>query len=57
MIVMFHKPAQIDNMAMENTDAIHIITFSGADLFKILQNTYECEHNFYEIFEEFAHSY
>ena len=34
MIVMCHKPAQINNMARMSCDTIFITTYNGADLFK-----------------------
>ena len=55
MIVMLLEPAQKDNMAMASTVTFYIITFNGADLFKILQDTYKCEHDFYELFDYFEH--
>ena len=33
MIVMCHKPAQINNLARMSCDNIYITTYNGADLF------------------------
>ena len=34
MIVMCHKPAQINNMARMNCDTIYITNYNGSDLIK-----------------------
>ena len=57
MIVMCHKPAQIDIMARLNCDTIHITTYNGADLFKNFSITYDCKHDFHGIIQELNRSY
>ena len=57
MIVMCHKPAQIDNMSRMNCDSIYITTYNGAHLFKNFIATFNCEHEFYEISHELKNSY
>ena len=57
MIVICHKPAQIENMARMNCDTIYITTNNGADLFKKFNTTYECKHDFHGIIQELNNSY
>ena len=57
MIVMCHKPDQIDIMARINCDTFYITTYNGADLFKIFNTTYECKHDFHGINQELNISY
>ena len=35
MVVICHKPAQIDNMARPSTDTVYMTTYNGTGLFKI----------------------
>ena len=42
LILMCHKPAQINNMARMNCDTIYITTYNGADLVKNFILTYNC---------------
>ena len=46
MVVMCHKPAQIDNMTRMNCDTIYITTYNGADQFENFNTTYKCDHDF-----------
>ena len=57
MIVMCHKPAQIDIMARMICDTIYIKTYNGADLFKIFNITYDCKHDLHGIIQELNRSY
>ena len=57
MIVMCHKPAQIDIMARMNCDTLYITTYNGADLFEIFNTTYDCKHDFHGIIQELNNSY
>ena len=57
MIVMCHKPAQIENMARMNCNTIYITTHNGADLFKNFNITYDCKHDFHGIIQELKRSY
>ena len=57
MIVMCRKPAQIINTARMSCDTIYLTTYNGADLFKILNEKYKCEHKFYEIINDFNSNY
>ena len=57
MIVMCHKPAQIDNMSRMNCDTLCITTYNGTDLFQNPNTTFKCDHNFHEIISELNSSY
>ena len=57
MIAMCHNPAQIKNMARMNCDTINITTYNRADLLKIFNITYKCEHDFRGIIQELTNSY
>ena len=57
MIVMCHKPAQIEDMARMNCDTIYITTYNGADLFTNFNTTYECKHDSHGIIQELNNSY
>ena len=57
MIVMCHKPAQIEDMARMNCDTIYITTYNGADLFTNFNTTYESKHDFHGIIQELNNSY
>ena len=57
MIVICHKPAQIENMARMNCDTIYTTTYSWADLFKKFNTMYECKHDFNGIIRELNKSY
>ena len=52
MIVMCHKPAQINNLARLNCDTIYITTYNGADLFSNFNTNYGCNHNFHKIIRD-----
>ena len=47
MIVLCHKPAQIEIIAGMKCDTIYITTYNGADLFENFNITYKCYHNFH----------
>ena len=57
MIVMCHKPAQIINTARMSCDTIYLLIYNGADLFKIFNEIYKCEHNFNKIISELNSNY
>ena len=57
MIVMCHKPAQIENLARMNCDTIYITTYNGADIFKIFIEIYKCKHDFHGIIRELNNNY
>ena len=57
MIVMCHKPAQIDNKARMNCDTIYITNYNGADLFKKFNTTYKCDHDLHGKIQELNNSY
>ena len=57
MIVMCHKPAQINNTARMSSDTIYLRTYNGADLFKNFNEIYKCEHNFNKIISELNSNY
>ena len=57
LIVMCHKAAQIINTARMSCDTIYITTYNGADLFKIFNDIYKCDHKFYEITSDLKSSY
>ena len=57
MIVVCHKPAQINNMARMNCDTIYITTYNGADLFQNFNTTYKCKHDIHGIIQELNNSY
>ena len=57
MIVMCHKPAQINNTARMSCDTIYLTTYNGADLFKNFNEIYKCEHNFNKIISELSSNY
>ena len=52
LIVMCHKPAQIDNLTRMNCDTLYITTYNGPDLFKHFNKTFNCDHKFHEIISE-----
>ena len=52
MIVMCHKPAQINNTARMSCDTIYLTTYNGSDLFKNFNEIYKCEHDFCKIINE-----
>ena len=52
MIVMCHKPAQINNTARMSCDTIYLTTYNGSDLFKNFNEIYKCEHDFSKIISE-----
>ena len=52
MIVMCHKPAQINNTARMSCDTIYLTTYNGSDLFKNFNEIYKCEHDFSKIINE-----
>ena len=52
MIVMCHKPAQINNTARMSCDTIFLTTYNGPDLFKNFNEIYKCEHDFSKIISE-----
>ena len=45
MIVMCHKPAQIDNTCRMSCDTIYLTTNNRADLFKNFNEISKCEHD------------
>ena len=49
MIVMCHKPAQINNTARLSCDTIYLTTYNGPDLSKNFNEIYKCEHDFRKI--------
>ena len=49
MIVLCHKPAQINRMARMNCDTVCIKTYNRADLFQIFNKSYKCKHGFHGI--------
>ena len=57
MIVMCHKPAQIDNMSRMNCDNPYITTYNGPDLFQDFNTTFKCDHKFHEIISGINSSY
>ena len=57
MIVLCHKPAQIINTAKMSCDTVYLTTYNGADLFKIFNEIYKCEHNFNKIVSELNKNY
>ena len=57
MIVMCHKPAQIINTARMSCDTVYLTTYNGADLFKIFNEIYKCEHNCNKIISELNGNY
>ena len=57
MIVMCHKPAQIDNMSTMNCDTLYIPTYNGPHLFQNFKTTFKCDHKFLEIVSELNSSY
>ena len=57
MIVMCHKPAQIDNTSRMSCDTIYLTTYKGPDLFKNFSEIYKCEHDFNKIISELNSSY
>ena len=57
IIVICHKPAQIDNMARMNCDTIYITTYNGADLFNKFNTTSKCDLDFHGITQELNSSY
>ena len=52
MIVMCHKPAQINNTARMSCDTIYLTTYNGSDLFKNFNEIFKCEHDFSKIIIE-----
>ena len=52
MIVMCHKPAQINNTARMSCDTIYLTTYNGSDLLKNFNEIYKCEHDFSKIINE-----
>ena len=52
MIVLCHKPAQINNMSGMNCDTIYITTYNGPDLFQNFNTTFECNQKVHEIINE-----
>ena len=52
MIVMCHKPAQIDNMSRMNCDTLYTTTYNGPDLFQNFNTTIKCDHKFHEMISE-----
>ena len=52
MIVMCHKPAQIDNMSRMNCDTLYITTYNGTDLFQNFNTTFKCDHKLHETISE-----
>ena len=52
MIVMCHKPAQINNTARMSCDTIYLTTYNGSDLFKNFNEIYKCEHDFSKTINE-----
>ena len=57
MIVICHKPAQIDNMSRMNCVTLYITTYNGPDLFQNFNRTFNCDHKFHEIISEIDSSY
>ena len=57
MIVMCHKPAQINNTARMSCDTIYLTTYNGVDLFKSFNEIYKSEHNFNKIIGELNSNY
>ena len=57
MIVMCHKPAQIDKMSRMNCDTLYITTYNGPDLFQNFNTTFKCDHKFHDIISELNSSY
>ena len=57
MIVMCHKPAQINNTARMSCDTFYLTTYNGADLFKNFNEIYKCEHKFKKIISELNSNY
>ena len=57
MIVMCHKPAQINNTARMSCDTIYLTTYNGSDLFKNFNEIYKCEHDFSKIISELNSNY
>ena len=52
MIVMCHKPAPIINTARMSCDNNYLTNYDGADLFKNLNEIYNCEQDFSKIISE-----
>ena len=46
MIVMCHKPAQINNTARMSCDTIYLTSYDGKDLFDNFNSIYKCDHKF-----------
>ena len=57
LVVMCHKPAQIIITARMSSDTIYLTTYIGADLYKIFNEIYKCEHKFYETIIELNSNY
>ena len=57
MIVMCHKPAQINNTARMSCDTIYLTSYNGNDLFDNYNSIYKCDHKFYDIISELNSSY
>ena len=57
MIVMCHKPAQINNMSRMNCDTIYLTVYIGPHLYSNFNATFKCSHKFHEIISELNHSY
>ena len=57
MIVMCHKPAQINNTARMSCDTIYLTNYNGPDLFKNFNEIYKCEHDFNKIISELNSNY
>ena len=57
MIVMCHKPTQIDNVARMNCVTIYIRAYNGADLFQNFKTAYNCKRDFHGIIQELNNSY
>ena len=52
MIVMCHKPAQINNLARTSCDTIYITTYNGADLFDNFYSIFNPKHDYLEIVKD-----
>ena len=57
MIVLCHKPAQINNTARISYDTSYLTSYMGAGLFKNFNELYECENKFFQIINDSNSNY
>ena len=57
MIVRCHKHAQLNNLARMICDTTYVTAYNGADLFKNLNMTINCNHGFHGIISDLNSSY